>query len=416
MSSPSQSRIGYLLEQVSHSRASPDELQELIELTEANSGPGIVNDIREYFDDHSVVIPEASPSEPGWQLILQRVLAVDRPLTTGSGTPERARLVHFLTRTWVRYAAAIMLVFGFTAYLWNSHKKTEQRPELGNRSLPTDVAPGRDRAILTLANGRQILLDSARGNILQQGNLKVVNLAGKLKYEGGGANTEYNTISTPKGGQYQVILPDGSKAWLNAASSIKFPTAFTGSTRNIEMKGEAYMEITKDPRRPFVVTANGTGIQVLGTSFNVNAYEDETAVRTTLIDGSVNVTNSANPELNSPAKRKTGPAVVRLKPGQQAVVGVSARQLTVVDNADIEQALAWKNGVFQLERASLAEIMRQLARWYDIEVVYENSVPDIKLGGEIKRDLNLSQILSALGKMGVKCRIEEGGKRLTVMQ
>lgn len=324
-----------------------------------------------------------------------------------SGFPHR---IHFLRSfdklrtTWFRYAAALILVFGAAAYFWNINKKMGQTiisgNEAGSATLIMDVAPGRDRAILTLANGQQIILDSTQGNIVKRGGLTVINLAGKLKYEGVGVDAEYNTISTPKGGQYQIILPDGSQVWLNAASSIKFPTAFTGNARNVKMMGEAYMEIARNPKQPFTVVANGVEVQVIGTSFNVNAYQDEANVRTTLVNGSVRVLDN-----------RVQPVI--LKPGQQAIVS-SGAQIKIVDNADIEQTLAWKNGAFQFNRTNLADAMRQLARWYDIEVVYEKGIPDIKFWGEMKRDLNLSQVLGVLRKMGVKFRME--GRRLIVIE
>lgn len=319
--------------------------------------------------------------------------------------------VHFLKTVWFRYAAAVILVVGITAYLWIVSKETNRALVSHNKpassTLTSDIAPGRDRAILTLANGKQILLDSTQGNIVQQGSLTVVNLAGKLKYQGEGSGTEYNTISTPKGGQYQILLPDGSKVWLNAASSIKFPTAFIGNVRQVEMTGEAYMEVEKNPSQSFIVKANGTEIQVLGTSFNVNAYTDEATIKTTLITGSVKVLK--------------GKDQVILQPGQQAAVNRTNQNPVnlkipeiMIQTADIEQTLAWKNGAFQFNWTKLADAMRQIARWYDIEVIYEQGVPDIKLEGDIKRNLTLSQVLDILGELGVKYRIE--GKQLIIRE
>lgn len=330
--------------------------------------------------------------------------------------------IHLLKTTWFRYAAAIFFVV-VGAAVWYTLLYRENNSNhtivVDNKYLQTDIAPGRDRAILTLANGQQIILDSARGNIVKQGGLTVVNLAGKLKYEGVGTVAEYNTISTPKGGQYQVVLPDGSKVWLNAVSSVKFPTAFTRNVRHIEMTGEAYIEVARDSKQPFIVKANGAEIQVLGTSFNVNAYEDENNIKTTLIEGSVKVM-VINSKLNdpSPSTASAGSPSVLLKPGQQAVMSSNQLkqkgQAITVGSADLEQALAWKNGVFRFNQANLADAMRQLARWYEIEVVYEKGVPDIKLEGGIKRDLTLSEMLDALSKLGVKFRME--GRQLVIMK
>jgi ferric-dicitrate binding protein FerR (iron transport regulator) len=299
----------------------------------------------------------------------------------------------------------------------------------------TSITPGQNRAILTLANGRQIILDSTQGNIVNQGRLRVVNFAGKLQYEGIGTPTEYNTITTPKGSQYQIVLPDGSKVWLNTASSIKFPTAFSEKERTIEITGEVYLEVSPEARsakkrlppflkgdsreaaggyaarQPFIVSINnGTQIQVLGTSFNINAYPDETSIKTTLIEGSVKIIS------NTGANGKQASLI--LKPGQQATVlppnlAKENKVITILP-ADIEQTLAWKNGTFQLAHTTLAETMRQLARWYDIEVVYEKGVPDIKLDGDVKRNLTLPQMLDVLNSLGVKLRME--GRRMIVLR
>jgi ferric-dicitrate binding protein FerR (iron transport regulator) len=271
-----------------------------------------------------------------------------------------------------------------------------------------DIAPGSEKAVLTLADGSTIILDNAaNGNVAQQGGTKIIKLDnGQLAYDAG-RNTHrrvlsgellYNTISTPRGGQYQITLPDGTKVWLNAASSIKFPTAFSGSTREVEMTGEAYMEIAKNSKQPFRVKANGTEIQVLGTSFNINAYSDEEAVKTTLIEGRVRVSSLKSN--------------VILKPGQQARIALAvssdqqAKGITVVNDADIQQALAWKNSLFKFNDASIEVIMRQLARWYNLDVVYEGNVTKTFLA-TIPRNVPISQVLEALEITGaVKFKVE----------
>jgi len=312
--------------------------------------------------------------------------------------------VHFLRRGFFRYAAAAILVFGAAAYLW-TNKKPPQTIVNNTKPLQTDIAPGNNRAILTLANGQQIILDSTQGNIAKQGSQTLINLAGKLKYEGVGTTDAFNTISTPKGGQYQIVLPDGSRVWLNAASSIKFPTAFTSSTRNVEMTGEAYMEIVKNPKQPFVVKANGVEIQVLGTIFNLNAYADESAIKTTLISGSVNVKvhTAAEPLSSLRADKLDGRAKssVILKPGQQAVVmslsqrsvSDSSNVITVSSNINIDQVMAWKNGWFDFNGANLYDVMRQLERWYDIKVKYEGNIHDVVFEGKMDRGVPLSGVL-----------------------
>jgi ferric-dicitrate binding protein FerR (iron transport regulator) len=366
-----------------------------------------------YPDGELVSLPAAFSDPDYWHITLANILSIDK--LRGGEQKENtcpAHRIHFLKTTWLRYAAAVILVVGAAAYFWNTNKKAETKLVKGNTRAQTNVAPSHDRAILTLANGQQIMLDSSQGNIVKQGSLTVVNLAGQLKYEGLASTADYNTITTPKGGQYQIVLPDGSKVWLNAASSIKFPTVFTGNVRRVEMAGEAYMEIARNPRQSFAVAANGVEIQVLGTSFNINAYGDESAVKTTLVDGSVKIIN------NLGSDKKVSRV---LKPGQQAVVVPPANQRQKEDDqsitvqaADLAQALAWKNGVFQLGHTNLADIMRQLSRWYDIEVAYEKGVPDIKLWGEMKQNLTLFQVLDGLEKLGVKFRKE--GRRIVILQ
>ncbi|HEY6900555.1 MAG TPA: FecR domain-containing protein [Puia sp.] len=314
-----------------------------------------------------------------------------------------AHPLHFLKRPWVRYAAALILVIAAIAYFRTITKKPV--PDLAHHTQPLDIAPGRDRATLTLAGGQRILLDSVEGDILKQGDLTVVNRAGELKYKGAGSVVEYNTISTPNGGQYQVVLPDGSKVWLNAASSIKFPTAFTGNARNIEMTGEAYMEIVPKSQQPFIVKTRGMDIRVLGTSFNVNAYDNEPDTRTTLVSGSVKVTGIAD-GLHSSAARS-----VVLAPGQQSIIAAH-KEIAMKDNADLDQVLAWKNGLFSLQNASLQQVMRQLERWYDIQVNYEGEITGLNFQGEINRGIPLSAVLKWFDKLGIKSRVE--GRRVVI--
>jgi ferric-dicitrate binding protein FerR (iron transport regulator) len=242
------------------------------------------------------------------------------------------------------------------------------------------------------------------GVVTTQGKTTVSISNGKLVYNTGTDGNEvlYNTMTTPKGREYQLVLPDGTTVWLNAASSITYPTAFTGKNRNVAITGEAYFEVVKDQTKPFHVKMNDTEVEVLGTHFNINAYPDEASINTTLLEGSVRVIRKNN--------------MAMLKPGQQAQVNTSspadAAGITVTSNADLDQVMAWKNGSFQFDGVPLSAAMRQLSRWYDVEVVYEKGVPDIKLGGEMKRDLNLSQVLKGLGKLGVNCKVE--GKKLVV--
>jgi ferric-dicitrate binding protein FerR (iron transport regulator) len=202
----------------------------------------------------------------------------------------------------------------------------------------------------------------------------------------------YNTLTTPRGGQYQLTFPDGSRVWLDAASSIKYPTAFTGKVREVEMTGEAYFEIAKNTRMPFVVKAGGTTTTVLGTHFNINAYDDERTLITTLLEGSV--------------KFGCGKEEKVLHPGQQAVLNAETRSFTVKD-ADTYQAVAWKNGQFDFDDKDLPAIMRQISRWYNIDINFQSTYDGATFGGGISRQLNLSHVLRLLDKSGVHTRLED---------
>jgi ferric-dicitrate binding protein FerR (iron transport regulator) len=327
---------------------------------------------------------------------------------TLSTSPPPAHRVHFLRTAWFRYAAILLLIAGTATLLYVNNQPSKN---LKQSALTPDIIPGGNKAILTLADGSTILLDSAaNGSLAKQGNTKIIKLdAGQLSYSPSlagnrGEPTLYNTIATPRGGQYQVLLPDGSKVWLNAASSIKFPTAFTGKTREVEMTGEVYMEIAKNTKQPFLVKANGTEVQVLGTSFNMNAYNDEEAIQTTLIEGSVKV---ILPQSSGSSKKEW-----LLKPGEQVEV-MNSQTAKIISNADIEKVMAWKNGAFNFNDADLPAVLRQLERWYDINVKYEGIVPQKKFKGGMDRNVNLSDMLEVLKDMGIKFKME--GRTLVVL-
>lgn len=340
--------------------------------------------------------------------ILNRVYQLDKPaIQPADGSDLSIDLpvhrVHFLKTSWFRYAAAILIVVGLgtVAYLWTNNKKIEQPLVSENKQLQTDLPPGGERAVLTLADGTEIVLDNAaNGNIAQQGNATVIKSDnGQIRYDLKGSSqgqVMLNTMSTPQGGQYQLTLPDGTKVWLNAASSITYPAVFVGKERKVTINGEAYFEVAKNKEMPFMVEVRGMStVEVLGTSFNINAYSNEETVNTTLVEGSVKIN-----------KR------VVLKPGQQAVVKDPAA-VSVVNNADLEKAIAWKNGLFSFNNADLVSVMRQLERWYGVKVIYQRDVTDLTLKGEMYRNVQLSTIMNFLKKMGVNVRLD--GKTLIVL-
>lgn len=313
--------------------------------------------------------------------------------------------VHFLRRWWWA-AASIIVLLGAGTYLWFT---TQNKPSgvaiVRPGATEKDIAPGHNGAILTLADDTQVVLDSlGNGVIATQNGAQVVLEDGQLAYDPTGRSTDnivFNTMTTPKGRQFQVTLPDGTKVWLNAASSIKYPTVFAANERIVEVDGEAYLEVAKNPKQPFKVKVrDGTTIEVLGTHFNINAYVDEANIRTTLLEGSVKVANGADEAL--------------LQPGQQAEIKDKGK-IQVIKDANIEKVMAWKNGLFNFEGVKLEEVMRQLSRWYNIEVVYAKGVPDIKIGGEMSRNVMLSDLIKGLQELEVNFRLEEGNRRLVVL-
>ncbi|MNX49198.1 fec operon regulator FecR [compost metagenome] len=269
-----------------------------------------------------------------------------------------------------------------------------------------DLSPGMQGAILTLANGKQVSLDDMKnGEVEIQSGVKAKLVNGALSYEQATGTSVYNTVNTPKRRQYQLILPDGTKVWLNSASSIRFPTRFASVERIVEVNGEAYFEVAKNKSVPFrIITKNKFEVVVLGTHFNINSYENEENTSTTLLEGEVRV------EFRNKS--------VLLKPGQRAQVSQvknkSNSGIETVDDVDLEKTIAWKNGIFDFDGMELKEVMRQLERWYDIEVEYEGPTPKRQFFGEISRKENLSDVLMALEESHIHFRLEEG-RRLIVL-
>ena len=314
------------------------------------------------------------------------------------------KVIRLFTLRNVAAAAIILVAIGAGTYYFI--QLNAKRSFIANNTKPIkhDVDPGNNKAILTLENGAKLVLDSAKiGTLAKKGKISIRKTKdGQLIYavdRGNDAATNepitYNTITTPRGGQYQVILPDGTKVWLNAASSLKFPTAFAGNQRSVELIGEAYFEVAKNTAKPFMVKVDKMQVKVLGTHFNIMAYSDEAAIKTTLLEGAI--------QLNTGSKRNF------LKPGQQGIV--KDDDVQVID-ADTDQAIAWKNGFFEFRRASIQDIMKQLSRWYDTEVTYEGKIPDDEFVGKIERNVKLSQVLHILELNHVHFKIEN--KKITV--
>jgi ferric-dicitrate binding protein FerR (iron transport regulator) len=311
-----------------------------------------------------------------------------------------------LATRWWKYAsiAALLILLAGTYWLFKDRSQKTIPVASKTPSQPIEIRPGGNRAVLTLANGKQIILDSvATGNIADEARVKVIKMGdGQISYEDQPGLTEvlFNTISTPIGGQYQIVLADGSKVWLNAASSLRYPTSFAGKERIVELQGEGYFEIAHDATKPFRVQVNGTTVEVLGTHFNINAYNDEPQLKTTLLEGKVKIEN--------------GGVVRFLKPGQQAVVEGEGKLARVID-ADVEEAVAWKNGKFIFNGNDIHSVMRQLSRWYTITVQYNGQISDDEFVGiiPIPRSENISAILSLLQKTRT-VSFQVNGRNVTV--
>jgi len=299
-------------------------------------------------------------------------------------------------------AAVVLVVIATGTYKLLHQQKFNAAAAV--KSYRNDILPGTNKAILRLSTGAVIVLDSAKnGVIAKEGNVSVKKTNnGQLVYNvssaGALAVSAMNTISVPRGGQYQLLLPDGSKVWLNAASSLSFPTAFTGKERNVTLTGEAYFEVAHNKNMPFNVSVKQMKVQVLGTHFNITAYNDEDSFRTTLLEGSVRLSNGKTQAL--------------LKPGQQGVLDnkLGSLAVTEVNTAD---AIAWKNGYFVFDHEDIKQVMRKIARWYNVDVDYAKEVPDDLFSGAVNRFVNVSKVLEKLEMTGqLHCKIN--GRRISV--
>jgi len=339
---------------------------------------------------------------------IQQATGIERSLSSGQAKvvpiqaerPSSRTALAYIRSNFVRVAAVLLVVVG-TGALWMFFQRNNSSAKIIKTvAANNEIAPGGNRATLTLSDGSSIVLDSANiGTIAQQENVAISkSAAGTVQYhvKGSGAASAMNTLSTPKGGQYKLVLPDGSKVWLNAASSITFPTQFAAQERRVSITGESYFEIAADAARPFYVKAKETDVKVLGTSFNINAYDDESEIATTLLTGAVMV--------------NVGSRSQRLQPGQQAQS--KGEGLLLQKNIDTDAVVAWKEGYFNFQDMRLQAVMRQLERWYDIEVAYEGVVHNIAFYGKLSKDLTLQETLEGMAKTGLHFRLE--GRRLIV--
>lgn len=375
-----------------------DEKVELAELVAKESDDTLTNLLKTAWEQHSTSTGILSDEEASG--ILQNILKPGFKKAPIYKMP-------FYKRTSFRVAASVILLVAVFFLIKTNTQKNIASPENPIAAVQIqDILPGGNKAILQLADGSTIILDSSNnGNIANQGETKIIKIDGQLAYNADGSSKEvlYNTISTPRGGQYQLILADGSKVWLNAASSLHFPTSFTGKERKVTLTGEGYFEVAKNAEMPFKVDVAGKGtVEVLGTHFNINAYENEPAINTTLLEGAVKFST------NSPAKKEE----VHLIPGQQAQFKYDG-QITVIKKADLESVMAWKNGNLIFQGEGLQYVMRQLERWYNIDVEYKGKISSEEFVGNISRNVNISKILKMLEATG-SVKFEIVGRKVIV--
>lgn len=347
---------------------------------------------------HLLMLAQAAPTDASyhpedWQEMLQAILQQG----------QRQTLVR--SPFWRIAAAAIfILAIGGAIWLWN--RPLKKTPQVAEKNIGHDVGPGGNKAVLTLANSHRIILDSAANGILaKQGRMDIVKLAnGQLEYRGSDNTGSLNTLTTPYGGQYRLTLPDGTAVWLNAASSITYPTAFTGRERRVDITGEVYFEVVHNEKMPFRVKAGNAIIEDIGTHFNVNTYGDEPTLKTTLLEGAVKISIGNNTEI--------------LKPGQQAQsnpdIAGAAGKISIISDIDIDKAVAWKNNLFIFSGDDIPAIMRQLERWYNVKAQYKGDITGMHFSGIISRNNNISQVLKML-ESTEKIKFGVEGTKVTVM-
>ncbi|GAA0540358.1 FecR family protein [Chitinophaga japonensis] len=378
-----------LLERYLDNTCTPQEAKELFDyLQQDASNRLLLEEIRASF------IPPADAMDAGsapWSgRVKQQLLEKIRP----------PKVVPLYKKRWPRVAAAVLLLAVASLGGWRYYRHVKQAPTAYAQSELSlqDLPPGGNKAVLTLANGATVLLDSTgNGAISSQGATKIIQANGLLTYQAGNSHTAtvlYNTVATPRGGQYKIVLPDGTRVWLNAASSLRFPTAFNGQERSVTLHGEGYFEVAhrqlpQGGKMPFKVQLADGAVEVLGTHFNIMAYPDEAEVRTTLLQGAVNVQHDTY--------------TTRLAPGQQATWKTAARSSIRVTHTDTEEAIAWKQGYFRFNRAGVADVMRQLQRWYNIEVRYEGESSQREFWGRIPRNIRLGEALRILELSNIHC-------------
>ncbi|WEK35627.1 MAG: FecR domain-containing protein [Candidatus Pseudobacter hemicellulosilyticus] len=384
---------GYLADQLTEA-----ELEEFVRLAQDEQYSLLLQD--------AISQALANPSLAGYSDASRADQLFQRILTAAGQAPEIYSIPPARKTGWRRLAAAAIILAAAGTLTWYLLDRPHSRQQAGNQQTApaTDALPGGEKATLTLADGSIILLDSAaNGALAQEGAVKITKKDGHLTYQFNNSIpadgvTAYNTIATPRGGQYVVSLPDGSRVWLNAASSLRFPAVFPPGQRKVELKGEAYFEVRANTANPFVVSTGETAVEVLGTIFNVMAYTNEHHMVTTLLDGRLKV--------------KTNNAARELAPGKAALVPTGQDGPIKITAGDPEAAMAWRNGYFHFDHTDIRTIMRQIQRWYDVEPIFETDAVK-PISGSIPRNVKLSKLLDMLEQVGdVKFIIENKTVRI----
>lgn len=400
----SSDRIHYLLQQLLHHQCTPDEKEELaLWIDTLPGGEAWKTQLAAVWKDYQ---PDSHMNAASADHILQEIIKQDRSVPVPAGRPVRM----FFNKWRIAATVALFGCISVVAYMHGRPQKGETAATGSVSGKPGDIVPGGNKAVLTLWNGAKVYLNQVPvGARVAPVMPQAVKVAGGLlsfaqapaaKTPAGGMNT----VFTPRGGQYQVILPDGSKVWLNAESSITFPSAFGAASRKVSVSGEAYFEIAADAAKPFTVSILspegrrlGT-VRVLGTHFNINAYADESTIKTTLLEGAVSVSGTADTRV--------------LAAGQQAQFSESG-PVRLIPDADLREAVAWKDGLFDFEGSDIQNVMRRIARWYDVQVIYRNTT-SAHFMGTISRNVNLSEVLKMLEMTG-EVHFEVTGKTVTVL-